>query len=383
MYMLLLAVIYLAFISLGLPDSLLGSGWPVMSGDIGAPLSFAGIVTMIISGGTIVSSLFSYKLTIKLGTGLLTALSVLLTAAALFGFSVSGSFAELCLWAIPYGLGAGAIDAALNNYVAVNYSSRHMSWLHSFWGVGTIMSPYIMSYALTTAAGWSGGYRAVSLIQLAIAVIMFLSLPMWKRTSETAEKTESRNKTLKDVLKIKGVIFVLAAFFAYCAAESTVMLWSSSYLVEARGVGTELAAAFASLFFIGITAGRFLTGIIANRFGDFKLIMTGASIMTAGIILITLPFEITSLIGFVVIGLGCAPVYPSIIHSTPFNFGAENSQAIIGIQMASAYVGSTFMPPLFGLIAEHIEIRLMPLFLIFFTALLVIMIGRLKKCVKR
>ena len=183
--------------------------------------------------------------------------------------------------------------------------------------------------------------------------------------------------------QIKCVIFVLAAFFAYCAAESTVMLWSSSYLVEARGVGTELAAAFASLFFIGITAGRFLTGIIANRFGDFKLIMTGASIMTAGIILITLPFEITSLIGFVVIGLGCAPVYPSIIHSTPFNFGAENSQAIIGIQMASAYVGSTFMPPLFGLIAEHIEIRLMPLFLIFFTALLVIMIGRLKKCVKR
>lgn len=383
MYMLLLAAIYLAFVSLGLPDSLLGSGWPVMSADIGAPTSYAGIITMIISGGTIISGLMSYKLTSKMGAGLVTAISVFLTAAALFGFSVSDSFHSLCLWAVPYGLGAGAIDAALNNYVALNYSSRHMSWLHSCWGLGTIISPYIMSYALTTSMSWNGGYMIVSFIQIAIAAIMFLCLPLWKRNSETAEKNERKNASLKDVIAISGVPLILIAFFSYCAAESTVMLWASSYLVQARGVDAEKAAAFASLFFIGITAGRFITGLVANRIGDFNLIRIGASIMCLGIICIALPFETTSLAGFVIIGFGCAPVYPSIIHSTPFNFGAENSQAIIGIQMASAYVGSTFMPPLFGLIAQHIDIRLMSVFLIIFTAMLIIMIEKLRKTVKR
>lgn len=382
MYLLLLAVIYLAFISLGLPDSLLGSGWPVMSADIGAPLSYAGAVTMIISGGTIVSSLLSNRLNAKFGTGIVTALSVFLTAAALFGFSRSGSFAELCLWSVPYGLGAGAIDSALNNYVAVNYTARHMSWLHSFWGVGTIISPYIMSRALTGPLSWRGGYGLVAVIQLAIAIVMVISLPLWKRDSAAgAHKRAARS--IKDVLSIKGVIYVLIAFFAYCSAESTAMLWSSTYLVEARGIDAGTAAAFASLFFIGITAGRFLNGFVANRFGDFRLIRIGACIITAGIILTALPFTPTSLAGFVVIGFGCAPVYPSIIHSTPMNFGEENSQAIIGIQMASAYLGTTFMPALFGLIAEHIEIRLMPLFIFFFTALLVIMIGKLKHTVGR
>lgn len=381
MYLLLLAVIYLAFISLGLPDSLLGSGWPAMQPELGVPISFAGIITMIISGGTIVSSLLSDRLTRAAGAGLVTAVSVLMTAAALFGFSVSDRFWLLCLWAVPYGLGAGAIDAALNNYVALHYSSRHMSWLHSFWGVGTIMSPYIMSFALTGARGWQGGYELVSFVQICIALIMFLSLPMWKREPSSEEDTRKKPMTLRSTLGIRGVKLVLAAFFSYCAAESTVMLWTSSYLIRAHGISTELAAAFASLFFIGITAGRFLTGFIANRLGDKKLIRIGASGMVLGIFLIALPFELSALAGFIVFGLGCAPVYPSIIHSTPFNFGAENSQAIIGIQMASAYVGSTFMPPVFGLIANHADIRLLPLFLIFFTALLVIMSEKLNKTV--
>ncbi len=383
MYLLLLAVIYLAFISLGLPDSLLGSGWPAMQPELGVPISYAGIVTMIISGGTIISSLFSDRLTKAFGAGAVTAVSVLMTAAALFGFSHSGSFMLLCIWAIPYGFGAGAIDAALNNYVALHYSSRHMSWLHSFWGVGTILSPYIMSFALTGAGGWRGGYGMVSYIQMGIAVIMFLSLPLWKRDTSNGEHEPKKPLTLRRTLGIRGVKLMLAAFFSYCAAESTVMLWTSSYLIHAHGISTEKAAAFASLFFIGMTAGRFLTGFVANRLGDKRLIRIGASGMLLGILLIALPFEHTALAGFIVFGLGCAPVYPSIIHSTPFNFGAENSQAIIGIQMSSAYVGSTFMPPVFGLIANHIDIRLLPLFLVLFTLLLIILSERLNRALRR
>lgn len=373
----MLVIIYIAFISLGLPDSLLGSGWPVIHSDLSVPLSYAGIVSMLISGGTIASSLMSDRLTRKLGTGRVTAVSVLLTAAALFGFSISDKFVMLCLWAIPYGLGAGAIDAALNNYVALHYSSRHMSWLHCFWGVGTIVSPYVMSYFLTQGGNWQGGYRCVSFIQIAITILLFVTLPLWKKVNKTADSEEVAPNPLSlgQALSIKGVKPLLTGFYAYCATEATVMLWASSYLVSVKGISAETAAAFASLFFIGITAGRFISGIFSEKVGDRTLIRVGAAVITFGIVLILLPLKTSalSLTGLIVIGLGCAPIYPSIIHSTPYNFGKKNSQSIIGIQMASAYVGSTFMPPVFGLIANHISIKLFPLYLIVFAALMLAM----------
>lgn len=379
MYTLLLLLIYLAFISLGLPDSLLGSAWPVIHQELQVPLSYAGAVTMIISFGTICSSLMSERLTKKLGVNIVTVCSVLLTAIALYGFSTASAFWMLCLWGIPYGLGAGAIDAALNNYVALHYNSRHMSWLHCFWGVGTIISPYIMSYALTTSV-WQNGYRMVSFLQMGITVILLVTLPIWKVNRKANEqKTEQAAVIgIRGALKIKGVPQLLLGFFSYCSLESTLLLWSSSYLVGAKGVTAQKAAAFASLFCIGITAGRFLSGLVTEKLGDYNLICIGTGILLLGCIAMILPLktDVAALGGLVVMGLGCAPVYPSIIHATPDNFGAQNSQAIIGIQMASAYVGSTFMPPVFGLIANHISVALMPFFVLFFIVLMYIMVKK-------
>lgn len=379
MYTLLLLLIYLAFISLGLPDSLLGSAWPVIHQELQVPLSYAGAVTMIISFGTICSSLMSERLTKKLGVNIVTVCSVLLTAIALYGFSTSSAFWMLCLWGIPYGLGAGAIDAALNNYVALHYNSRHMSWLHCFWGVGTIISPYIMSYALTTSV-WQNGYRMVSFLQMGITVILLVTLPVWKVNRKANEQKAEQAAVIgiRGALKIKGVPQLLLGFFSYCSLESTLLLWSSSYLVGAKGVTAQKAAAFASLFCIGITAGRFLSGLVTEKLGDYNLIRIGTGILLLGCIAMILPLktDAAALGGLVVMGLGCAPVYPSIIHATPNNFGAQNSQAIIGIQMASAYVGSTFMPPVFGLIANHISVALMPFFVLFFIVLMYIMVKK-------
>lgn len=379
MYTLLLLLIYLAFISLGLPDSLLGSAWPVIHQELQVPLSYAGAVTMIISFGTICSSLMSERLTKEFGVNIVTVCSVLLTAIALYGFSTASAFWMLCLWGIPYGLGAGAIDAALNNYVALHYNSRHMSWLHCFWGVGTIISPYIMSYALTTSV-WQNGYRMVSFLQMGITVILFVTLPVWKVNRKENEQKAGQAAVIGigGALKIKGVPQLLLGFFSYCSLESTLLLWSSSYLVGAKGVTAQKAAAFASLFCIGITAGRFLSGFVTERLGDYNLIRIGTGIMLLGCIALILPVktDVVALGGLVVMGLGCAPVYPSIIHATPDNFGAQNSQAIIGIQMASAYVGSTFMPPVFGLVANHISVSLMPFFVLFFIVLMYIMVKK-------
>ena len=382
MFSLLLAIIYISFISLGLPDSLLGAAWPIMHVEMGAPISYAGIVSMIISAGTIISSLFSDKLTRKLGAGLVTACSVMLTASALLGFSLSGSFIMLCIFAIPYGLGAGAVDAALNNYVALHYSARHMSWLHCFWGVGATIGPYIMGYAIGTAHGWRMGYGIISAIQILLTFVLFATLFIWKKpTSHTEGEVEEASIGLRGAIKIRGVFAILIAFFGYCAFESTAGLWASSYLVEYRGVDAETAASFASLFFLGITAGRFLCGFIADRIGDKNMIRIGASIIGAGILFIALPLQtpLTALAGLVIIGIGAAPVYPSIIHSTPHHFGKENSHAIVGIQMASAYVGSTFMPPVFGLVARHIHIGFYPLFMAIFVLLMLVMTEKVNK----
>ena len=389
MVSLLLAIIYAAFISLGLPDSLLGAAWPVMRMDFGAELSFAGVISMIITCGTIVSSLLSERTTRALGTGLVTAISVAMTAAALFGFSVSRSLLALCLWAIPYGLGAGAIDAALNNYVALHYSSRQMSWLHCFWGLGASLSPYIMGAALARSGSWQLGYRSVGLIQIALTVCLFLSLPLWHKQTKSVkigaeEPQDAPLLGLRGALRIAGVPCVLLAFFGYCGAETTAGLWGSSYLVGVRGIDPQIAARFASLFYLGITFGRFLCGFIAELLGDRRMIRLGCAVMALGALLILLPFrsDLFSLGGLVIFGLGCAPVYPSIIHSTPANFGAENSQAIIGIQMASAYVGSAFMPPLFGLLAEKLSLRLYPFYLAALLLLIVVMTERLNRLLR-
>lgn len=373
MYSLLLALIYLAFISLGLPDSLLGAGWPVIHGELGVPVSYMGIVSMVISGGTIVSSLMSDRLTRKFGTRIVTVVSVFLTAAALFGFSFSDRFWMLIVFSVPYGLGAGAIDAALNNYIALHYSARHMSWLHCFWGVGTIVSPFIMSYALTSST-WNDGYRIVGYVQLGIAALLALTLPVWK-VNKKQDVVQQKSIGLIGALKIKGVPLILIGFFAYCAAEATAMQWASTYFVEVKHITEEQAAQFGSLFYIGITVGRFLSGFVSGKIGDRRMIVIGAAVLTLGIIFLFIPTDVTELFlaGFVIIGFGCAPIYPSIIHSTPANFGAENSGAIIGIQMASAYVGSTFVPPLFGLLGRVLGFSILPAYLLIFVALMLLM----------
>jgi fucose permease len=378
MYSLLLAVIFLASVSFGLPDSLLGSGWPAMYEELGASVSWAGVVSMIIAGGTIISSLLSDWLTRKIGEGRIAAFSVLLTAIALFGFSLSKSFYVLCAWAVPYGLGAGAVDAAMNNYVATHYRSRHMSWLHCFWGVGAAISPYIMGYCLSGGLGWNMGYRFVGIIQAALTAVLFITLPLWKKNASiTMSKSPGYTPavlSIKQAAAIPGVRYILIAFFAYCAVETTTGLWASTYLVQYCGIGKETAARFASLFYIGITLGRFLSGFLAEKAGDKLMIRIGIGLVALGAICIVLPLGNTvSLVSLIVIGLGCAPIYPAVIHSTPGNFGRENSRAIIGIQMASAYVGSTFMPPLFGLLSSKLGIGLYPFFLLFLTVLMLLM----------
>ncbi len=381
MFSLLLAVIYLAFISLGLPDSLLSAGWPIMQGTLNVPLSWAGIITMIVSGGTIISSLLSDRIIRRFGTGVVTAVSVALTTIALFGFSISNNFVAICLWSIPYGIGAGAVDAALNNYVALYYSSRHMSWLHAFWGVGVTISPYIMSICLTKNLGWNMGYRSVAVLQTVLVVILLVTLPLWEKKSLQNDDIKPKALTLSEALRIKGVPHILLAFFAFCTVESTAGLWATSYLVGARGVDAQTSAKFAALFYSGIMVGRFINGFIADKFGDKKMIRVGAVGMLIGIVMVILPIKINSLalIGLVTIGLGSSPIYPCIIHSTPDNFGKENSQSLVGIQMASAYVGSTFMPPVFGVLAQYITVRLYPVFLLVFVAIVFIATEKLNK----
>ena len=353
---LLLGIIYIAFISLGLPDALLGSAWPSMYQEFSVPVSYSGIIFMIIAGGTIISSLQSDRLTKKFGTGKVTAVSVFMTAAALAGFSISHSFPALCLWAIPYGLGAGSVDASLNNYVALHYAS--------------------MGYALTGGQSWNMGYRYIAVLQIVLTALLLISLPLWngkKEQQDASEETMAKALSLREIINIPGAKEIMITFFCYCALEQTTSLWASSYLVLNRGLSEETAASFAGLFFIGITVGRFLSGFLTIKWNDTQMIRLGQGVIAAGVITLLLPFgEMTCLAGLVMIGLGCAPIYPSIIHATPANFGKEKSQAVIGVQMAAAYVGNCLMPPFFGLMANHIGISLMPIYLMI---ILVIMTG--------
>ena len=379
MFQLLLVIIYISFISLGLPDSLLGSAWPSIYPELKVPVSYAGIISMIIALGTIVSSLQSDRLTRKLGTGKVTAVSVGMTAAALFGFSVSHSFWMLCLWAVPYGLGAGSVDASLNNYVALHYESRHMSWLHCMWGVGATIGPYIMGFALTGGMTWNGGYRIISMIQIVLTILLVVSLPLWKGKNSSGSSSENSQAqpsalSIRNILRIPGAKEVMVCFFCYCAVEQTAALWASSYLTLYKGVPAETAARFAGMFFIGITVGRALSGFITMKLNDVQMIRLGHGLIGAGVLIMLLPLGAgASLAGLIIIGLGCAPIYPCIIHSTPDRFGADRSQAIIGVQMASAYVGTCLMPPLFGLIANHVSVSLFPVYMLVILVLMTVM----------
>ena len=409
MFSILLFMIYLAFVSLGLPDALLGSAWPIMYQEFAVPVSYSGTVFMIICGGTILSSLNSEKLNRRFGTGKITAISVFLTAIALFGFSISHSFLMLCLFAIPYGLGAGSVDAALNHYVALHYSSRHMSWLHCMWGLGASVGPYIMGFVLQRGEPWNRGYLIVSIIQFILAIILFCSLSLWKKNPE--ELTENAASTakqeapkqeapkqeapkqeapkqkalsLKEVFAIPGAKESLASFYGYCALEQTVGLWAGSFMVLALGMEEKLAASYVALFYFGITFGRFLSGFFTMKWKDEQMVLGGSAIVFFGIFLLFTPWSKALVLpALILIGLGCAPVYPSVIHSTPYNFGVEHSSALIGAQMASAYVGTLIMPPLFGVLGRSFSMKLFPYYSMFLLLLMIFAYRRMLQVTKK
>ena len=404
MFSILLLMIYLAFISLGLPDALLGSAWPIMYQEFAVPVSYSGTVFMIICGGTILSSLNSEKLNRRFGTGKITAISVLLTAIALFGFSISHSFLMLCLFAIPYGLGAGSVDAALNHYVALHYSSRHMSWLHCMWGLGASVGPYIMGFVLQKGEPWSRGYLIVSLIQFVLAIALFCSLSLWKKkpeelkenssnapgalegkaNSDGAEAPKQRALSLKEVFAIPGAKECMASFYSYCALEQTVGLWAGSFMVLALGMEEKLAASYVALFYFGITFGRFLSGFFTMKWKDEQMVLGGSAIVFFGIFLLFTPWSNAMVLpALILIGLGCAPVYPSVIHSTPYNFGVEHSSALIGAQMASAYVGTLIMPPLFGVLGRSLSMKLFPYYSMFLLLFMVFTYRRMLQVTKK
>ncbi len=373
MYILLLAVIYLAFISLGLPDSLMSSGWPAMHVSLSVPVSYMGILTMIICAGTIISSLFSERLTVRFGTKGVAAFSIFLVALAMIGFSFSNSFALLIVLSVPYGLGAGAIDASLNDYVARHYSSGKLTWLHCFWGVGSILSPFVMRYSLEHT-DWHAGYRIMGILQLIIGLIVVISFPLWKR-EETVSDKERKVTGILGAVRTKGVPALLIGFFAYCAMEGTLMFWSGTYYYEVKGMSEEAAAGLASLFYIGITAGRLFCGFITDKIGDKRMIIAGTAVLCTGAVLMLLPLHnYLNYAAMIIIGVGCAPIYPCIIHSTTGNFGNEKASAIIGVQMASAYVGATFMPPLFGVIGSSVWFGLLPVYSLVLAGLMITMV---------
>lgn len=376
-------MIYLSFISLGLPDSMLGSAWPAMNVSLNAPLWGAGLVQMLISFCTIISSLNSAKLIRRFGTGKLTAISVATTALALLGFSLAKNYAFLLLMAVPLGLGAGAVDAGLNNYVALHCEAKHMSWLHCFWGVGTIIGPMILSAVLRVGGSWATGYRAVGLIQCAVSALLFATLGMWKRGNIQQEEYGAKALSVWEVLSLPGAKAGMVTFLCYCAVESTLGLWGATYISQVRGVDEATAASFGAMFYIGITVGRAISGFMAMKLLPKQMVRVGQALLALGCIFMMIPAGSTlSGIGLVVCGLGCAPIYPNIIQDTPVNYGTENSQAAIGVQMAFAYVGSTFLPSIFGALAGVDGYGLLPYFAISICVLMTVLFGIQKKIVE-
>lgn len=384
MFSLLLALIYVSFISLGLPDSLLGSAWPQMQESLGVSLSLGGVISFLITASTILSSLMSHQVIQRFGTGVVTMCSVALTALALFGFSLSNSFFALCLWAIPYGLGAGSVDAALNNFVALHCKAKHMSWLHCFWGIGATGGPYIMGLCLSRGMGWQAGYRTISFLQMALTLILLLSLPLWKKQElplSGGETVRPQTPQWGKLLKRPGVKAALTAFFFYSALELTTGLWGSSYMVAVRGISPETAAKWISLFYLGITAGRFFSGFLTLRFSDDAMVRLGEGTAIVGILLMLLPLHNLFLcLGLILTGLGCAPIYPSLLHATPQRFGKSLSQSLMGTQMAISYLGSTTMPPVSGFLSEKISMGLYPVLLLVFALCMTILTEKGRHC---
>ena len=384
MFSLLLALIYVSFISLGLPDSLLGSAWPQMQESLGVSLSLGGVISFLITASTILSSLMSHRVIQRFGTGGVTMCSVALTALALLGFSLSNSFFSLCLWAIPYGLGAGSVDAALNNFVALHCKAKHMSWLHCFWGIGATGGPYIMGLCLSRGMGWQAGYRTISFLQMALTLILLLSLPLWKKQElplSGGETVRPQTPQWGKLLKRPGVKAALTAFFFYSALELTTGLWGSSYMVAVRGISAETAAKWISLFYLGITAGRFFSGFLTLRFSDDAMVRLGEGTAIVGIILMLLPLHNLFLcLGLILTGLGCAPIYPSLLHATPQRFGKSLSQSLMGTQMAISYLGSTTMPPVSGFLSEKISMGLYPVLLLVFALCMTVLTEKGRRC---
>ncbi|WP_028974804.1 MFS transporter [Spirochaeta cellobiosiphila] len=377
---LLLVIIYIAFISLGLPDAVLGAGWPVIQPDLDVPYSYAGIIQMIIAGGTILSSMFSGWLIKKMGTDKLTVASVSLTAIALLGYSIAPNYLWLILLALPLGIGAGAVDAALNSFVAEHYESRHMSWLHSFWGVGALSGPFILSYLLSHGHSWRLGYRFVGIFQIGLVVLLIVSLPVWKKVHNVPQKQEgeedhkkNQSFNIMDVFKIKGVSFALIVYLLYCGIEASMSLWGGSYLYKVKHLNPADGATFVSLFFAFITIGRFLTGALTYRLTNNQMIRIGASIILLGVVLMILPLPLPiTVAGFLLVGLGCAPIYPCMLHETPARFGRDKSQSIMGYQMAVAYIGTTILPPFFGFVASTHFMESFPIFILVYIGILYI-----------
>lgn len=387
-----LIIIYLAFISLGLPDSLLGVAWPVMQSEYGEPLETAGLLFMTIAGGTIISSLVSGKVLKRFGTGNVTFVSCLMTAGSLLGFTFAPSLIWLILCAIPLGLGAGSVDAGLNNYVATHYKAHHMSWLHCFWGVGATLGPIIMAQFITGDHSWRNGYFAIAGIQFALVVILFFTLPLWKRVARNSnvtlseEPVDSRRDDSKNIkpIQISGVKLSLTSFLFYCGVEATMGLWGSSFLVNVKELPVGIAAQWVSFYYGGITIGRFITGFITLKVRSHTLIRVGQITALTGAALLFLPLPSSfSLIGFIMIGLGLAPIFPCMLHETPARFGKTHSQTIMGYQMAVAYTGSTFMPPLLGFIASYSTIGILPFFIVIFVVAMLLGSEKLNLLIKR
>lgn len=383
----LLIIIYFAFISLGLPDAILGAAWPVMQLDINAPFESVGLLSMIIAGGTIISSLFSGVVLNRFGTGKVTAVSVLLTAIALLGFYFSPSLIWLTLCAVPLGLGAGAVDAGLNAYVAANYKAHHMSWLHCFWGIGATIGPIIMAQTLSASGSWREVYFTIAIIQFLLVFVLFLSLPLWKKrghtSSEMPETIQTEKRKTEKPLHIKGVKLSLLTFLFYCGAEAAIGLLGSSYLVNAKDLGAATAAQWISLYYAGITVGRFITGFITFRVSNKMLIRYGQLTALIGTILLILPFPpVFSLIGFIIIGLGLAPIYPCMLHETPERFGRTHSQTIMGFQMAIAYTGTTFIPPILGVLVSQASMMFLPFSVVLFVLIMLVSTERLNATLK-
>lgn len=383
MYLLLLTILYLAFSGMGLSASLLGSAWPVMQVEFTASLSTASIVSMIVSACIVLISLLADRILCRLGAGIVVVVGMVILAASVFGYAAAGSELSLYLLAVPFGIGSGLIESSINNYLANHYSSRHMSWLHCFWSLGSVISPFIMGAFLANNSNWRGGYLTIGFIQVALIVLLLATSFLWrvngagffKVTGAGVKTNNAKPVSFRKLFKLKGIWFILFAFTAYCAFQRTAMLWASSYLVDVRGFAEDAAASYASMVFIGVTVGRFLGGFIADKLGDRRMIRYGIYLALFGAVLLLIPVqsELLAIVALIIIGLGAAPGFPSIVHAAPAEFGAANSQAVIGLEIAFANLGTTLMPPLFGFIADKTSLAVLPYYILFFALLMLIL----------